>query len=837
MDSEIYHGDMYVPGTGGRGDTEARMSAAARGSVPDIYAREMAANRERMGKEASAFALMVRQRYDYIQKSEAENKVKLAEKEFQVRVQEGITAPYGTAKSLYDEMGNLRADKYESLVAAASQKSEMAKRQIVNPGDAEEFAKWRDVWEQHLDLNGQAILVNDTRRKAEEAFNNKFNLAMEQGDYGSAGGYIADAAANGVINGDEAALLGHRVNRQGTLDSIDACISRGDVSGALGLIDGSEGILTPGERGRLRERCESALKSQRRADTAAGLSGLKPPKARDPLSKEDIPEEDEFFRVRGEFTVQQVDIIERMKRGEDVQGRIRDAMIDEARAFDPDQDYEKWKAGFVDRWSALGAGDPNIRSKISNALEEADKRRKKLGSLRQVEARVFESKARSTGEWCANKGRLEALRATCFGPDGEANEIWKPGSEWRKSHAELLARYGIPERSSAESGEKWKDDARRYYHKKYAEMQADAMGEVNRKYRQWQDTEEGMKAAPEVQRAIYEKFYEEETGYELHLSERDDRRLDAEYNAALQGQRAAARANIGNGGRYTKVDERQWPKIAGVSRVSVAEKKEGEAEDKVSGVYLPARYKGAVHPGDAITIEGEHGGYHAARVLGFTDADGLQINGAYANEIAFDKDNPKIWRWTVVRGQHAQQVLDTQQVRINQQNAEIAEYERRLQGAAAGAGVRATSQYHAQTMKQPGFSVYRPTEQGARYMGALASHVADFNEAGAKYNVDPKLLISIAIQESGRGTSRAARVNKNLFGIMRGGKVASFRSWKEGIEYTAKLLSEKYVKSGADSIEKIGRKYAPVGASNDPRNLNSGWVAGVSRNYYTLGNI
>lgn len=45
------------------------------------------------------------------------------------------------------------------------------------------------------------------------------------------------------------------------------------------------------------------------------------------------------------------------------------------------------------------------------------------------------------------------------------------------------------------------------------------------------------------------------------------------------------------------------------------------------------------------------------------------------------------------------------------------------------------------------------------------------------------------------------------------------------------LLQNNYFGKGLDTIEKIGAKYCPVGADNDPNGLNQYWVPGVTRIY------
>ena len=63
----------------------------------------------------------------------------------------------------------------------------------------------------------------------------------------------------------------------------------------------------------------------------------------------------------------------------------------------------------------------------------------------------------------------------------------------------------------------------------------------------------------------------------------------------------------------------------------------------------------------------------------------------------------------------------------------------------------------------------------------------------------------------------------------------AFSSLDEGIEFFVNNLKTKYIDLGLDVIEEISAKYAPIGAENDPNNLNQYWVSGVTKYYKELG--
>ena len=118
---------------------------------------------------------------------------------------------------------------------------------------------------------------------------------------------------------------------------------------------------------------------------------------------------------------------------------------------------------------------------------------------------------------------------------------------------------------------------------------------------------------------------------------------------------------------------------------------------------------------------------------------------------------------------------------------------------------------------------------------ALLQYESAFRRAGEKYGVDPDLLMAIAIHETGNGTSSAFRNKKNAMGVSpNGGGPRSFEAVEAGIEYMAGQLARNYLGKGLTTIAAIGKKYAPPGASNDPKGLNSHWVKGVSEYYFQL---
>lgn len=105
-----------------------------------------------------------------------------------------------------------------------------------------------------------------------------------------------------------------------------------------------------------------------------------------------------------------------------------------------------------------------------------------------------------------------------------------------------------------------------------------------------------------------------------------------------------------------------------------------------------------------------------------------------------------------------------------------------------------------------------------------------FQRVSTKHQIDPVLLSAIAFNETGRGTSKAVKTKNNPGGLMnpKTGSLFVFDTLEEGIDKMASNLYRLYISQGLLTIPQIGNKYAPVGASNDPNNLNMNWVPTVT---------
>jgi len=114
----------------------------------------------------------------------------------------------------------------------------------------------------------------------------------------------------------------------------------------------------------------------------------------------------------------------------------------------------------------------------------------------------------------------------------------------------------------------------------------------------------------------------------------------------------------------------------------------------------------------------------------------------------------------------------------------------------------------------------------------LAGQAATFVNSAAAWGIDPRALVAIAAHETVLMTYPPAQAIHNPFGI---GPHRPFATDAEAISFAAELLSRHYLGEGRRTLAEIGGKWAPIGATNDPTNLNTNWTAGVGASYRRLG--
>lgn len=115
----------------------------------------------------------------------------------------------------------------------------------------------------------------------------------------------------------------------------------------------------------------------------------------------------------------------------------------------------------------------------------------------------------------------------------------------------------------------------------------------------------------------------------------------------------------------------------------------------------------------------------------------------------------------------------------------------------------------------------------------LRDKAENFISSGKAGTVNPALLVAIGQQESNLGTSGRDGISKNnYYGKMAEKKVLqTFASWEDAIADQGPYMKRMYLDDGLTTIPQIGGRYAPVGADNDPNNLNKNWIPRVTHFY------
>lgn len=117
---------------------------------------------------------------------------------------------------------------------------------------------------------------------------------------------------------------------------------------------------------------------------------------------------------------------------------------------------------------------------------------------------------------------------------------------------------------------------------------------------------------------------------------------------------------------------------------------------------------------------------------------------------------------------------------------------------------------------------------------ALAGKYDQIVSAADANGIPPALLAGVIAHETGNGSN--VRYN-NVAGLMNpetGSRTKlAFPSIDAGIDAAGRTVAKNYRVAGGD-LGKMGERYAPPGAANDPRGLNGGWQSGVSKQMNAL---
>ena len=111
--------------------------------------------------------------------------------------------------------------------------------------------------------------------------------------------------------------------------------------------------------------------------------------------------------------------------------------------------------------------------------------------------------------------------------------------------------------------------------------------------------------------------------------------------------------------------------------------------------------------------------------------------------------------------------------------------------------------------------------------GVFADQDELFIQMAAEFNVDPVLFATIAMHETGWGTSRAIILYNNPGGLMGASDLMRFERLEDGMRVMGRTLNNLINERGATTLEALRDIYAPLGADNDQTGLNYHWLPTV----------
>lgn len=127
------------------------------------------------------------------------------------------------------------------------------------------------------------------------------------------------------------------------------------------------------------------------------------------------------------------------------------------------------------------------------------------------------------------------------------------------------------------------------------------------------------------------------------------------------------------------------------------------------------------------------------------------------------------------------------------------------------------------------------------HSGVLSGYGDDIIELSKQRGIDPILFGAIALHETGYGTSNGVVNKNNPGGLMDPATdwqtLQRFPTLKDGLEAMAVTLYNRIIVDGLVTIDQLGEVYAPIGAANDPNNLNRHWIPTMNKITTNLGGL
>ncbi len=725
----------------------------------------------------------------------------------------------GDAGSFFTVDGEVNREEIVKFLKPYQQRLDRVGTKLLHPRNQAAMALQSGAMS--LELGKQAEVLGErlARQKQTRLMDDNYRLSMETGDYGRAAAFAMAGAEKGLWTGPEGERRAFLAGKAGAANTM-ARLMEEDPAGAFDYLNGAGGrYFDEADKARYAGALRARADEEQARKEEEWMGGAIPASVAEDLgvqvNGEEVDEdgkaigkggkksgsggsgsgkkkEDVGPEWWGRYSKQEIGWLMQIKagHGEEVQPAVRGQAMAEALALKPElmddeAGLERARAEYEQRYKRLGMGDDDIKRAWDKGVKHLEGLR--AGGINPA-ARL--QIARSGGQ-LLNREQMKGFEdGFARDKDGDMTleEFAKGG--WAREMYGAMA--GVTGKDSAKAA--WE----KIRNKREKDMVTQSEGMISERYAAWRATEEGKKATPLEQLEELRAIAKEVTGHEVRFTGADA--LEGRQTDVLDAQELRAReferANV-RGIKVTKRGEPERPEYGKVDLGFDTEQKELPV-----GVLIPegmAKGKDLGKMVYDVVFDNKH--FRRFRVVGTTKGE----RPVMTYRTAAESGRMVNATYTVVGA-----------VRSGDVPALMDEADNMVGNVKVRPGNYVTGQW-AGTLK-PG-----------RVPKGLAAYVPDFVEAGERYGVNPALLVAIAMNETGNGTSYAFRKKRNAMGISDERGPKWFMSVRDSIFHQAKALGERGYYKGR-SLREIAGVYAPVGAVNDPRGLNGGWYEAVSRN-------
>lgn len=681
----------------------------------------------------------------------------------------------GTKESVFEKDGSIRQGKLKDLAYEFGQKIDALGGSFFHPESAMKAEAVRASVRSSLPERYWGLAAKHQLGVARQAFDTSLKLAEEKQDWGGYERSVDDAVASGTISRDEGELRLLRGRKTASLHHFEN-LAATNPGGAYDFLDSDycQSLFAPYERDEMRRNLARKARPAA-ADSFFSSFVLTRKKGKGTSgTKDDGPEWTGFYTARECGWIRAF----QAGRADEARPQITAAAAEEARAFNPslsEEQSEVARDAFIQKYSRFGLD----KEWLSRQWGDADRMRKELKTPTiDVKGRLDFLEKRGA---LLNQGAFNAENQPYSNEDG-----WESGGKFRD---EFMGQLGL---TGTETPEKARDKYMAYARANHA---AGLRAQVSERFHSWRTTE-GKDATLAEQQAKLIDIVREITGNrDVSFVDEGVNLMDSRIESARDAQRTKFYQWAAKNARRFWVDSTE--RAAPMQRVRLGF--DFSRKDLPAGVLLPKSMMEGVDQKNAVveaTFDNDH--FRHFRIVGACEGDVPVMTYAVAREGFYDKGRSYAVDMRIIKG-------DPDQLMKEQEAA-----------LPAGKSVK---------LNKPA-------------LGGLAPYGQAFIDAGRKYGMTPdqvKIGMSIAMHETGRGSSHAFRNKNNSMGISpNGGGPRSFGSVEEGIDYGMRNLKRNYFDKGLITLEQIGAVYAPIGADNDPRNLNQHWVKGVRKYYNSL---